>query len=41
LLLLVLLLLLFKFWVIFLFIGFYILSGLLTFVINFIEDHRY
>ncbi len=36
-----LLLLLFKFWVIFLFIGLYILSGLLTFVISFIEDHRY
>ncbi len=36
-----LLLLLFKFWVIFLFIGLYILSGLLTFVIHFIEDHRY
>lgn len=39
--LLVLLLLLFKLWVIFLFIGLYILSGLLTFVIHFIEDHRY
>jgi len=37
----VLLLLLFKFWVIFLFIGLYILSGLLTFVIHYIEDHRY
>jgi CDP-diacylglycerol--serine O-phosphatidyltransferase len=36
-----LLLLLFKFWVIFLFIGLYVLSGLLTFVISFIEDHRY
>ncbi len=36
-----LLLLLFKFWVIFLFIGFYVLSGLITFVINFIEEHRY
>ncbi len=36
-----LLLLLFKFWVIFLFIGLYVLSGLLTFVIHFIEDHRY
>jgi CDP-diacylglycerol--serine O-phosphatidyltransferase len=36
-----LLLLLFKFWVIFLFIGLYVLSGLLTFVIQFIEDHRY
>jgi CDP-diacylglycerol---serine O-phosphatidyltransferase len=39
--LLVLLLILFKFWVIFLFIGLYILSGLLTFAIHFIEDHRY
>jgi len=36
-----LLLFLFKFWLIFLFIGLYVLSGLLTFVIHFIEEHRY
>ncbi len=39
--LVVLLLLLFKFWLIFLFIGLYVLSGLLTFVIHLIEEHRY
>ena len=39
--LLVLLLSLFKFWVIFLFIGLYILSGLLIFLIKTIEEHRY
>ncbi len=39
--LVVLLLLLFKFWLMFLFIGLYVLSGLVTFVIHFIEEHRY
>ncbi len=39
--LIAILLLLFKFWLIFLFIGLYVLSGLLTFLIHFIEDHRY
>ncbi len=39
--LLMLLVFLFKFWIIFLFISLYILSGLLTFVIHVIEEHRY